>query len=79
MTAIVYQEKCVGRFMLFDQLTNAHHQLEMRVLRRDGEDVRVKRIVLTETLFQVLQFRQYKKIIGAPMKKKSFYFFVALR
>ena len=65
--------------MLFDQLTNAHHQLEMRVLRWDGEDVRVKRIVLAQTLFQVLQFWQYKKIIGTPMKKKSFHLFVALR
>lgn len=43
--------------MLFYQLTNAHHQLKMRVLGRDGKDIRVKRIVFTETLLQVLQFR----------------------
>lgn len=56
--------------MLLDELTDAHHQLEVRILRGDGENIRVEAIVLAQTLFQILQFRNDKEIIRVPMQQE---------
>lgn len=54
-------------FVLLDQLANFHHQLQVRVFRGNGEDVGAKRIVLSQTFFQIFQLWQDKQIVRTPM------------
>jgi hypothetical protein len=41
--------------VIFDELADTQHQLQVGVLRGDGKDVGAKGIVLAQTPLQVLQ------------------------
>jgi hypothetical protein len=79
MTSVIYEEKRVGRLVLLDQLANFHHEFQVGVLGGNGEDVSAEGIVFAEAFLQVLEFRQYEEIIGAPVQKQCLDLLVPLR
>jgi hypothetical protein len=46
MATVIDNEQRVGGFVLFDKLSNPHHQFKMGVFRRNGKDVGTKEVVL---------------------------------
>lgn len=69
MAAVVKDKQGIGRFVVFNQLPDSHHELQMGILGGYGKDVGAERIILAQTLFQILELGKHKQIIRAPMHK----------
>lgn len=53
--------------MVFYQLTNPHHQLEMGVFRGDPEDIGTEAIVFAQTLFEIFKLGNDEQVIRVPV------------
>lgn len=67
MAAVVDEEKCVLGFVVFDQAAHAHHELEVGVLRGNGENVGIEGKVFSETSLQIFQLWEDKQVVGTPV------------
>lgn len=70
MAAVINNKKRILRLMLLDQLAEAHHELEVGILGRNGKDVGAKGVLLAKTLFQVFQLGQHEQVVGPPVEKE---------
>lgn len=65
--------------MLFDHLSDSHHELQVRIIGGDGEGVSFEVIICSEALFEVLQLRQHEQIINGPVQEEGLDFRISLR
>lgn len=64
MTAVVDDKEGVWRFMVLDEGAYPHHQVQMRVVGGNGEDVGVEAVFFAEGGVEVLELRQESRQKG---------------
>lgn len=55
MAAVVHNEQSVLGFMLLDESAYPHHHIQVGVVGRNGEDVRVEAIVFSKAGLEIFQ------------------------
>lgn len=78
MATVINDKQSVLRFVLLDQIANLEHQLQMGILRGDGEDVGGEVVALAEALLQVLELGKYEQIIRLPVEHEILHLGVPL-
>lgn len=65
--------------MLLDELAQAHHELQVRILSRNGKLVCLERVVIAKAAFEVFKLGQDKQVVGAPVDEQRLDVGVSLR
>lgn len=57
MTTVVDDEQGILMFVILDEGPYPHHQIEVRVVGRDGKDISVEAVVFAEACLEIFKLR----------------------
>lgn len=67
VTSIINNKKSIFGLVFLDESPYLQHQIQVRIIGRDGEDFGAEAVCLTQTSLEILQLWQDKEVVRFPV------------